>query len=397
MKTRLLFISVLLISFFTNAQDVKFEDGAYKEYYKNGKLKTEGFHRNNKRVGLWKRYYENAQLSSQLIYDNKGNRTGVSISYFEDGGLKRETKKAGNGVLFTKEFNKNGNLFCEYTQIVIQDKKWIRMHGFYKEYYENEMLKIECNYENSELNGIWNRFYASGEKEWEVQYFNGAKHGSYKQYHKNNKLKLEGKHIANLKQGEENRYKENGTLEWKGIYLDNKFEGVWSQYDDAENIMNQLKYKKGKLKKADSNLGLFSIKIPEGHFEKVPVFPGCENLIGNAALKKCMSKKMAQFVNKKFNTKIANKLGLVGRQRINVIFKIDKTGNVIKVRARAPHKDLEEEAIRVVKQLPQIKPGMQRGKAVIVPYSLPIVFQIPVSTKNNQKDAFGNPMFTTRN
>ena len=67
---------------------------------------------------------------------------------------------------------------------------------------------------------------------------------------------------------------------------------------------------------------------------------------------------------------------LSGRQRISVIFKIDKNGDVVGVRARAPHPRLVKEATRVVNLLPKMKPGKQRGKAVVVPYSLPIIFQV---------------------
>lgn len=117
------------------------------------------------------------------------------------------------------------------------------------------------------------------------------------------------------------------------------------------------------------------IDVPFSVIENVPVFPGCEK--GNNSQKRdCMSKKISQFVNKKFNTELASDLGLTGRQRINVIFKIDKTGTVVGIRARAPHPGLEKEAKRVISQLPKMKPGRQRGKPVNVPYSLPIIFQV---------------------
>ncbi|APY11252.1 energy transducer TonB [Seonamhaeicola sp. S2-3] len=117
------------------------------------------------------------------------------------------------------------------------------------------------------------------------------------------------------------------------------------------------------------------IDVPFAVIENVPVFPGCEK--GNNNQKRaCMSKKISQFVNKKFNTELASDLGLSGRQRINVIFKIDKTGAVTGIRARAPHPGLEKEAKRVIGLLPKMKPGMQRGKPVNVPYSLPIIFQV---------------------
>ena len=109
--------------------------------------------------------------------------------------------------------------------------------------------------------------------------------------------------------------------------------------------------------------------------QNVPVFPGCERG-NNEKKRKCMSDKIAKFVQRKFNTDLAGDLGLTGRQRISVIFKIDKSGNVTGVRARAPHPRLEKEAQRVINSLPKMQPGKQRGKAVIVPYSLPIIFQV---------------------
>ena len=117
------------------------------------------------------------------------------------------------------------------------------------------------------------------------------------------------------------------------------------------------------------------VEVPFAVIEKVPVFPGCERG-NNAKKRKCMSEKIAKFVQRKFNTDLAGDLGLSGRQRISVIFKIDKSGNVTGVRARAPHPRLEKEAQRVINLLPKMKPGKQRGKAVIVPYSLPIIFQV---------------------
>jgi protein TonB len=89
-----------------------------------------------------------------------------------------------------------------------------------------------------------------------------------------------------------------------------------------------------------------------------------------------MSEKVQKFVQRKFDTDLANDLGLEGRQRISVQFKIDKRGNVVDVRARAPHPRLEQEAIDVVKALPKMTPGMQRGQPVGVLYALPILFQV---------------------
>ncbi|WP_417854326.1 energy transducer TonB [Xanthomarina gelatinilytica] len=117
------------------------------------------------------------------------------------------------------------------------------------------------------------------------------------------------------------------------------------------------------------------VEVPFAVIENVPVFPGCEK--GNNEDKKaCMNEQMQKFIVKKFNTDLAGDLGLSGIQKINVFFKIDKTGEIVDIKARAPHPRLEQEAIRVVSLLPKMKPGKQRGKAVRVPYYLPIKFQV---------------------
>ena len=118
------------------------------------------------------------------------------------------------------------------------------------------------------------------------------------------------------------------------------------------------------------------IEVAFAVIENVPVFPGCESG-NNEAKKKCMNDKIKKFVTKKFNVDLAQDLGLSpGNKKISVFFKIDKNGDIVDVKARAPHPKLEKEAQRIVNLLPKMKPGMQRGKAVRVPYYLPIKFQV---------------------
>ncbi|AVR45319.1 energy transducer TonB [Christiangramia fulva] len=116
--------------------------------------------------------------------------------------------------------------------------------------------------------------------------------------------------------------------------------------------------------------------VPFAVIEDVPIYPGCENLKNNDQRKKCMSEKISNFVNKNFDTDLGAELGLSGINRVIVQFRIDEKGNIGQVRARAPHPRLEQEAVRVINNLPKMKPGKQRGKPVGVMYSLPIVFKV---------------------
>lgn len=115
--------------------------------------------------------------------------------------------------------------------------------------------------------------------------------------------------------------------------------------------------------------------VPFAIIEDVPVFPGCTGT--KEQKRECLSDKISQHVNKKFNADLAQELGLTpGKKRIFVMFKIDKNGDVVDIEARAPHVRLEKEAISVISSLPKMQPGKQRGRAVGVKYSLPITFNV---------------------
>ncbi|AUC16418.1 energy transducer TonB [Tenacibaculum sp. SZ-18] len=115
--------------------------------------------------------------------------------------------------------------------------------------------------------------------------------------------------------------------------------------------------------------------VPFSIIEDVPVFPGCTG--SNQQKKDCLNKKMRKHVQRYFDAELANELGLPsGKKRIFVQFKIDKDGSITSIQARAPHPRLKKEAERIVKKLPKMKPGRQRGKAVRVGYTLPITFNV---------------------
>ncbi|EDP97432.1 energy transducer TonB [Kordia algicida OT-1] len=119
------------------------------------------------------------------------------------------------------------------------------------------------------------------------------------------------------------------------------------------------------------------LEVPFAFVEDAPIFPGCEKYKSKKEQKKCMSEKIQKHVNKKFNTRIAEDVGLEeGVKRINVLFTIDENGNVIGIQSRAPHPKLQKEAERVVRLLPKMTPGKQRNQNVKVKYTLPIIFRV---------------------
>jgi protein TonB len=114
------------------------------------------------------------------------------------------------------------------------------------------------------------------------------------------------------------------------------------------------------------------IEVPFAVIENIPVFPGCEN--GTREEKKaCFESSIMEHVRDNFKyPEAAVELGIYGK--VYVLFAIDKNGRVSKIKTRGPDKILEKEAARIIGLLPTMTPGKQRGKAVSVPYSIPISF-----------------------
>jgi len=97
--------------------------------------------------------------------------------------------------------------------------------------------------------------------------------------------------------------------------------------------------------------------------ENMPIFPG-----GDLGLMKYIQK------NVKYPA-IAKEYNITGK--VYVSFIVDKSGSVTNVKiVRGVDKNLDAEAVRVVKSLPKYKPGKQRGKSVRVMFTIPINFTL---------------------
>ncbi|WP_179319044.1 energy transducer TonB [Winogradskyella helgolandensis] len=359
----LIVITLCLFSFqFSMAQDTP--DGPYQDYYDSGELKEEGQYKNNKRIGQWKMYYRNGQVSKVFSY-NDGKYNNTSITYYDNGTISNKTELE-DGVYVTFGYYKNGNL--DYKR---QDES-----GYFKSYYESGAKEIEANYFEFDLVGEWKKYYENGKLEWLVTYKEGYRHGSYKKYDENGNLILEGTNLKDKVSGEEKRYLPSNILEWKGNYSKGVLDGTWIKYNQKGKKIEKIKFKQGISSKPEYNNIFKPTIVADGVIERVPIYPGCEEMLTNKTRKQCMNINVNQFIGKNFNTDLALNLNLIGRQRITLQFKIDKTGQVIEAKAKAPHPGLAKEAVRVINLLPTVEPAYQRDKPVIIPYSIPIVFQV---------------------
>ncbi len=117
------------------------------------------------------------------------------------------------------------------------------------------------------------------------------------------------------------------------------------------------------------------ISVPFSVIENIPIFPGCEDIKNKKEQIACFQKKIQEHVAKEFKyPEMAVELGIQGK--VYVQFAIDTKGYISDIRVRGPDQNLENEATRIVASIPKMTPGMQRGRAVRVPYSLPISFKL---------------------
>ena len=98
--------------------------------------------------------------------------------------------------------------------------------------------------------------------------------------------------------------------------------------------------------------------------EQMPEFPNG----GMAGLMQYLSK------NIKYPT-IAQENGTQGR--VTVQFVVNRDGSIVDAKVlRGVDPYLDKEAIRVISSMPKWKPGMQRGKAVRVKYTVPVMLSL---------------------
>ncbi|WP_455584616.1 TonB family protein [Bacteroides sp.] len=109
--------------------------------------------------------------------------------------------------------------------------------------------------------------------------------------------------------------------------------------------------------------------------EQMPEFPGG----GMSAALEYIQKNMQYPESAKEN-------GTQGR--VTVQFVVDKAGNVTEPKVLRPvDKELDAEAIRLVKSMPKWKPGMQKGQAVAVKFTMPVLFRLEGGEMKNSQVA----------
>ena len=120
-----------------------------------------------------------------------------------------------------------------------------------------------------------------------------------------------------------------------------------------------------------------AVKAPEGEIfqvvEEMPEFPG--------GMGECM-----KFIGKniKYPTQ-AQENGIQGRVIVQMI--VTKEGDIAEAKVvRNVDPLLDAEALRVINSMPKWKPGKQKGEAVNVKYTIPVMFRLSNETPETKKE-----------
>ena len=95
-----------------------------------------------------------------------------------------------------------------------------------------------------------------------------------------------------------------------------------------------------------------------------------------------------QSLNSEKIEKAVTQLGLKPGETVKIfaMFSVDTDGSIVDVKARSVHPAFEEEAIRIIKELPPMDPAIVDGEAIKQRYSLPILFKIETERERKKRE-----------
>ena len=90
------------------------QQGIWKEFHPDGKIKSQGEYINSKRIGEWVFYHNNEKIEQKGIYDRNGKAQGVWKWFYESGNLLLEENYRNNlvdGVMI--EYSDSGKVITK--------------------------------------------------------------------------------------------------------------------------------------------------------------------------------------------------------------------------------------------------------------------------------------------
>jgi antitoxin component YwqK of YwqJK toxin-antitoxin module len=192
-----------------NYQEGK-EEGEWKNYWENGRLKNKSTFHQGQLEGGWVSYTPEGVVSVKGTYKS-GLKVGEWLLYYSNGRLKeKQHYKIFPEQHISEELNVMG-----YKENISD------FHGSYEAYSHIDFqLKEIGKYKKGQKNGTWTNYYPGGVVPTIVaQYKNGQLNGVFKQYDRYGHLVYVINYKNGLKHGEFLAYNENGKLVSRKVFV----------------------------------------------------------------------------------------------------------------------------------------------------------------------------------
>jgi TonB family protein len=226
--------------------------------------------------------------------------------------------------------------------------------GVYTEYYKNGHKKNVKRYAKGRMMGDDTTFYASG------KLYNVITHDNENAFFKMC-LDSTGKVLASDGNGTWVNLSEiDGRETFRGSVVNGKQEGIWMQKFAGDTATYKIEYKNGVRVGGEAPPADRQIFTA---VEQQPSFGGNDNAFNMYLAKSIRYPQYARDHN------------ITGR--VIITFVVERDGRLTDFKIlRSPDESLSEEALRVMKNSPVWRPGIQNGRPVRVQFSVPVAFAL---------------------
>ena len=249
------------------------QSGAWKFFFKDGKLQQEGSFTDGVASGVWTVYYPTGEKSWSAPYSivtEKDPQTG-------------EEKKIGRIEGVKTSFFKSGKVWKE------EELHGGKKNGRSQEYYEAGNPKEIAMYKDDLKNGALNEWWPSGKTKTngfftvteqidkKTKQPTGekieTKVGNWKMFYSNGALAIEGAFVDNRPEGQWRAYSREGLLMKEGKYKAGKEDGFWTYYEydnGRRTIAMELVVEAGMIAEGASRVYKKGVLFGEGQLKRIP-------------------------------------------------------------------------------------------------------------------------------
>lgn len=139
-------------------------------------------------------------------------------------------------------FQENPQLF-QSEGIYYRDRAQTQLYtGDYREYYDNNTLKLEMQIRNGQPEGTYIVYFENRKPKEIRSYKEGKLHGLWRSYDISGQLLSEAEYRNGAKHGTWRIWDELGNLRYEMNYLDGNKTGTWRMWNDEGELVDEKQY-----------------------------------------------------------------------------------------------------------------------------------------------------------